>query len=148
VAVVRPLELQPIADPADPDDWRPNSRWALAADPDAALAVVIEEIAPGDRIPLHRHTIDEVLIYESGEGEVVLGETRETVSAGSIAFVPAGVAHSTINSGRDAIRVRAIFPSSVIDIEYLERNPAPGTAGNPPQPPVAYDARTGDVTAA
>ena len=146
MAVVRPLELQPIADTADPDDWRPNSRWAFAADPEAALAVVVEEIAPGDRIPLHRHTIDEVLIYESGEGEVVLGDTRENVSAGSIAFVPAGVAHATVNTGRDAIRVRAVFPSHLIDIQYRERNPAPGTEGDLPQPPVAYDARTGDLT--
>ena len=148
MAVVRPLELQPIADPSDPDDWRPNSRWTLASDPEAALAVVVEEIAPGDRIPLHRHAIDEVLIYESGAGEVVLGETREAVAAGAIAFVPAGVAHATINTGKDAIRLRAVFPSHVIDIEYLERNAAPGTEGDAPQPRVAYDARTGEIVEA
>ena len=146
MAVVREIELEPITDPADPDDWRPNSRWALVSDDGTSLAVVVEEIAPGDRIPLHRHTIDEALIYESGEGELLLGGTREHVGAGSIAFVPAGTAHSTINTGRDTIRVRAVFPSHIVDIEYLERNPAPGTESDAPQPPVAYDARTGAVT--
>jgi quercetin dioxygenase-like cupin family protein len=145
VSVVRSLELVPIADPADPDDWRPRSRWGLVSDPDASLAVIVEEIAPGDRIPLHRHEVDEVLIYESGAGEIVLGTTHERVVAGSIAFVPARTPHSTINTGDDVVRVRAVFPSHVIDIEYLERNPAPGTEEDPPQPPVAYDARAGAI---
>ena len=142
---MRGVELEAITDPCDPDDWRPDSRWALASDRDVALAVVIEELGPGDRIPLHRHTIDEVLIFESGHGEFVLGDTHEPVEAGSIAFVPAGAPHSTINPGPDPLQLRAVFPSHVIDIEYLERNAAPGTEGDAPQPPTAYDARTGAV---
>ena len=146
MAVIQEVRLDPIADVGDPDDWRPDSRWALVADPDASLAVIVEEIAPADRIPLHRHTIDEVLLYESGSGEVVLGDERQLVRAGSIAFVPAGVAHATVNTGEEPLRMRAVFPSHVVDIEYLERNPAPGTDDAPPQPPLAYDARTGQVT--
>ena len=146
MAVIQDVRLDPIANPGDPDDWRPNSRWALVTDPGASLAVIIEEVAPADKIPLHRHTIDEVLLYESGSGEIVIGDERRPVSAGSIAFVPAGLAHATVNTGDEPLRLRAVFPSHVIDIEYLERNPAPGTGDAPPQPPLAYDARTGDVT--
>jgi len=145
--IVRP-ELEPIVDPNDPDDWRPRSRWALAADPDVGLTVILEEIAPGDRIPLHRHRIDEVLVYDGGRGEVVLGETHHEVGAGSVAFVAAGTPHGTINTGSESLRVRAFFATCLIDIEYLERNAAPGTEGDAPQPPVVYDARTGEVTAA
>ena len=146
MGVVDPLELQPLADPGDPDDWRPNSRWALASDPRASLAVIAEEIAPGDRIPLHRHQIDEVLLYHSGTAEVRIGEDTFAVGAGSIAFVPAGEPHGTTNTGDDPVRLQAVFPSHAIDIEYLERNPAPGSEGNPPQAPVSYDARTGEIT--
>ena len=146
MAVIQEVRLDPVADVGDPDDWRPNSRWALLADAEASLAVIIEEVAPADRIPLHRHTIDEVLLYEAGSGEIVLGDERQLVRAGSIAFVPAGVAHATVNTGDEPLRVRAVFPSHVIDIEYLDRNPAPGTDDAPPQPPVTYDARTGHVT--
>lgn len=146
MGVVDPLELQPLADQRDPDDWRPRSRWALASDQRASLAVIAEEIAPGDRIPLHRHRIDEVLLYHSGAAEVRIGEETFAVGAGSIAFVPAGEPHGTTNTGDEPVRVHAVFPSHAIDIEYLERNPAPGSESDPPQPPVSYDARTGAIT--
>jgi hypothetical protein len=32
--------------------------------------VIIEEIGVADAIPLHRHRIDEVLLYEAGDAEV------------------------------------------------------------------------------
>jgi len=34
-----------------------------------------------------------------------------------------------------------MFPSEVIGIEYLERNPAPGTESESPQPPASLDVR-------
>ena len=146
MGVVDSLELQPLADPADPDDWRPNSRWALASDPRASLAVVAEEIAPGDRIPLHRHRIDEVLLFQSGQAEIRIGEQTFGVGAGAIAFVPAGELHGTTNVGNEPVRLQAVFPSHAIDIEYLGRNPAPGTEEDPPQPAITYDTRTGEIT--
>ena len=146
MGVVDPLELQPLTDPADPDDWRPSSRWAFASDPGASLAAFVEEIAPGDRIPLHRHRIDEVIFYESGSAEVRIVDQLSRVGPGSIAFIPAGEPHGTTNIGEEPVQIRAVFPSHVVDIEYLERNPAPGTDGAPPQPPVSYDTRTGEIT--
>ncbi len=141
----RDLELQPLADPDDPDDWRPSSRWAFVTNEKADVAVIVEEIAVGDTIPLHRHQIDEVIAFQAGEGEVrVDGETHE-VRAGDLVIVPAGAAHGTKNIGGEAIRICAFFPSHRIDIEYLERNPAPGTEGNEPQPPVVFDTRTGGI---
>ena len=72
----RDLELRPLADPDDPDDWRPSSRWAFVTNEKADVAVIVEEIAVGDTIPLHRHQIDEVIAFQAGKGEVrVDGET-------------------------------------------------------------------------
>jgi quercetin dioxygenase-like cupin family protein len=107
--------------------------------------VIVEEIAPGDRIPLHRHRIDEVLLYHSGKAEVRIGEETYSVVAGSIAFVPAGEPHSTTNVGDEPVHLQAVFPSHAIDLEYLERNPAPGTEGDPPQSAITYDVRTGEI---
>jgi hypothetical protein len=45
-----------------------------------------------EAIPLHTHTVDEVVIVDEGVGEAQLGDDREEVSAGSVVFVPAGVA--------------------------------------------------------
>jgi quercetin dioxygenase-like cupin family protein len=141
----RDFDLQPIADDGDPDDWRPNSRWALVNDPRADLAVIVEELAVGDAIPLHRHRIDEVLFYDSGEAEVRVGGEVYDVRGGDIVFVPAGEPHGTRNVGSDVVRVRAVFPCHRVDMTYLERNPAPGTEGVPPQPGVVWDTRTGAV---
>ena len=60
-------------------------------------------------------------------------------------IIPSGAAHGTKNIGGEAVRICALFPSHRIDIEYLERNPAPGTEGNEPQPPVVFDTRTGGI---
>ena len=38
-------------------------------------------------------------------------------------------------------RIHAVFPTEVLAIEYLERNPKPGTEGDPPSPPWWVDVR-------
>ena len=119
--------------------------WALVSDERAELAVILEEIAPGEGIPLHRHRIDEVLFYESGDAEVRVDADTYRVAAGDVVIVPAGAAHGTRNVGTDVVRLHAVFPSHRIDIAYLERNPAPGTEGDPPQAPAMWDSRTGRV---
>ena len=40
------------------------------------------------------------------------------------------------------VRIHAMFPSEQIGIRYLERNPAPGTEGEPPQPAFTIDVRS------
>jgi quercetin dioxygenase-like cupin family protein len=107
--------------------------------------VIVEEIAPSEAIPLHQHRIDEVLFYESGDAEVRVDDETFRVGAGDIVIVPAGAAHGTRNVGTGVVRLHAVFPSHRIDITYLERNPAPGTEGDAPQPPAVWDTRTGEV---
>jgi quercetin dioxygenase-like cupin family protein len=120
VPLHRDVEFCPLADAGDPDDWRPESVWGLIADERADVAVILEEIAVGDAIPLHRHQIDEVLLYDQGDAEVRIdGETYD-VQAGDIVIVPAGAAHGTRNVGEDIVRLRAVFPSHRIDIAYID----------------------------
>ncbi len=90
-------ELKPLTDPGDPDDWRPNSIWALVADVRADMAVIVEEIGAGDAIPLHRHRIDEVLLYHSGQAEVRVDEDTYDVRTGDVVVVPRArsTAHGT-----------------------------------------------------
>ena len=142
-----PPELTPIADAGDPDDYRPRSRWALVADAAVEMAAIVEEIAPGEAIPLHTHTIDEVVFVEAGSGTYRLGGETRRVGAGAIVLIPSGTPHALANDGGELLRMRAVFPSTAIDIRYLKRNPAPGTESEPPQPPVRYDALSGEVDA-
>lgn len=133
----------------DPDDHRPDTRWALLVDPGDAhgrvgsLAIIREEIAVGDRIPLHTHDVDEAITILDGEAETRLGDDRRRVGAGAVIFVPAGTPHGTVNPGASPLHIHAVFPATTIEIAMLERNPAPGTEGDAPRRS-RYDLRTGD----
>jgi mannose-6-phosphate isomerase-like protein (cupin superfamily) len=144
VSLHRDLELRPFTDPGDPDDWRPASDWALVGDPAADMAVIVEQVGVGDAIPLHRHRIDEVILDVSGDAEARDGDARYEVRGGDIVVIPAGSVHGTRNTGREVVKLHAVFPRARIDIEYIDRNPAPGTEDDP-RAAVAWDTRTGTV---
>lgn len=132
----------------DSDDHRPNTTWRLAVDPGthgrvAELSFLEERCAPGDRIPLHRHDVDEVVIVLDGTGAYTLGEEVNPVARGDVVFIPAGVAHGTANTGDAALHVHAVFPARKVLMEMIERNPAPGTEGQPAMT-TRYDFATGE----
>ena len=53
------------------------------------MTVVTEDMAPGDRIPTHRHPhADELLFILSGTGRVTLGDKVQVAQAGAIVFIP------------------------------------------------------------
>ncbi len=144
MAIIDTRHYEPLID--DPDDYRPNSEFALLADPERpdgtfvkGMSALFETCAPGDRIPLHTHPIEEIIVIEEGAAEVFLGDERRTVSAGAVVFIPTGVAHGMRNAGEANLRLHAVFASATITLEYLERNPAPGTESDPPQPPLSID---------
>jgi len=148
MGIVTERAYRPIVDDGDPDDYRPNSSIAMVLDPTRpdgqyvnGLMVLFERMAPGDRIPLHVHTIEELIIIDEGCAEVTLDQERRTVGAGSVVFIPAGVPHGTRNLGADVLLMHAVFPSHLLSIQYLDRNPAPGTEANAPQLPITYDMR-------
>jgi quercetin dioxygenase-like cupin family protein len=133
----------------DPDDHRPASRWGLKVDPGddrgrvETLAIITEEIAPGDGIPLHTHDVDEAITILDGTADTRLGHEARRVGPGTVIFIPAGVAHGTANAGTEPLRIHAVFPATSIEIAMLERNPAPGTEADLPRRS-RYDLRTGD----
>lgn len=148
MTIVEDREYRPLADEDDPDDYRPDSELAVVIDPSGVegdfvdgMAVFFERIAPGDRIPLHQHTIPEVLFVDEGRIEATIGDERRTVGPGATVFVPARAPHGFRNIGDGTAKIHAVFPDTEISIRYLERNPAPGTEGDPPGPPLLYDIR-------
>jgi quercetin dioxygenase-like cupin family protein len=130
----------------DPDDYRPNSKGAFLADPVVDgqsrvddITFVSEMIAPGDRIPRHHHPSSEVLVVHEGNPEVSLGDERRVVGPGAVIFIPARVAHGMTNRTAEPVRIYAMFPTQQLGIQYLERNPAPGTEQDSPQPEFTLD---------
>ena len=146
MGIVTPGPLTPMV--GDPDDHRPRTSWRLAVDPGtgrrtANLSFLEERCAVGDRIPLHRHDVDEVVIVIAGEGRYILDGDHHEVTSGHVVFIPAGTSHGTVNSGTDVLHLHAVFPARRVRMEMLDRNPAPGTEGDPPMTTV-YDFATGD----
>jgi quercetin dioxygenase-like cupin family protein len=149
MAIVDGYEFEAMV--GDPDDHRPETRWALLVDPGGpdgrveGFSVITERIAPGDRIPVHVHRDDELVIVH-GRGRYRLGEDERDVADGAVVFVPAGTPHGLTNPGPDPLPIEGIFATPEIWMRYLERNPAPGTERDDPQHGATYNVRTGEVT--
>lgn len=148
MGIVEDRDYRPLAYEDDPDDYRPDSELAMVIDPASGdgeivedLTVFCERIAPGDRIPLHQHTVTEVLFVDAGRIEATVGDETKTVERGTTIFIPPRVSHGFRNVGDGVAEIHAVFPAREIDIRYLERNPAPGTEDDPPGAPVAFDVR-------
>lgn len=148
MAIVDQFNFFPLDMFEDPDDYRPKSKLAFVVDPGddqngsvENMTVFKEQIGVGDKIPLHQHSIDEILVVSKGSIEVSLGNSKQKVNDGAVVFIPAKVKHGFKNIGDDIANIVAVFPSREVDINYLERNPAPGTEGQKPGDPVAIDIR-------
>lgn len=76
------------------------------------------------------HRQDEVYVVISGEAVLVIAEARHPVSAGSIAYVPAGAPHRFAEVSSD-LRVVVVFAPPEGDGQA-----ASGRAGLDPHPPV------------
>ena len=131
----------------DPDDYRPKSSWLLQVDPDGRtdLSVIRERIGVGDRIPRHWHDVDEVVLYERGNGRVHLDGVDTDVRPGSTVFIPAGAVHGTVNTGDEPLEIRAVYPAVEVRMDLVERNPMPGTESDPPHAS-RYNMTTGEFT--
>ena len=137
MAIVSSFDYAPF-DESDPDDFRPNSHWALLVDPGRSSDVhvddttlIIEEIAPCDR-PLHTHPISEVIVIQEGSPEVTLGDGRQQVGPGTVVFIPAGTPHATRNAGTSPIRIHAMFPSERMASSTSNAIPHPGPSPTRP----------------
>jgi quercetin dioxygenase-like cupin family protein len=148
VSIVEGYRFEPMV--GDPDDHRPDTRWALLIDPGGPdgrvdrFAVIAERIAPGDRIPLHIHRDDELVIVH-GSGRYRLGDEERDVHDGAVVFIPAGTPHGITNTGSAALPIEGVFATTRIWLRYLERNAAPGTEDQQPRS-ATYDLRTGETS--
>ena len=141
MAIRSRLNFRPCVDDEDPDDFRPRSQWAAASDPRTDLVVTVDKVALGDRVPLHTHPVDEVIVVTGGASRVQVGDEVAVVQPGAVLFAPRGTPHGGAPI-EDEVTFFGFFATPTIETQYLERNPAPGTEGQPPQSAVVFDVRT------
>src|SRR5262249_41928857 len=69
------------------------------------MTVVTEDMAPGDKIPVHRHPhADELILIQSGTGKVTLGDEVQFVHGGAIVFIPRNTWIGMENVGNDHLK--------------------------------------------
>jgi len=94
----------------------PINRFTGAAD----TAVVYFEVQPGDYLPTHTDSAEEILYIVAGEGEARLGDERGRVRAGDLAVIPAMVPHGIANTGDEPLKVVGFFCESEIVSTFAE----------------------------
>ena len=83
-------------------------------------AVVYFEVQPGDYLPTHTDSAEEVLYIVAGEGEARVGDERGRVRAGDLAVIPEMVPHGIANTGQETLKVVGFFCESEITSTFAE----------------------------
>ena len=74
-----------------------------------STAAVYFEIEPGNQLPTHTDSSEELLMILEGEAEVTVGDEQARASGGDVALVPSMVPHSLRNVGDENVRVIGFF---------------------------------------
>jgi mannose-6-phosphate isomerase-like protein (cupin superfamily) len=73
-----------------------------------------QTVAPGVATPPHRHDCEEVVLVESGRGEVRLDDSVVEFGPDSTLVLPAGRDHQIVNTGDAPLRLLAVFPCTPV----------------------------------
>jgi mannose-6-phosphate isomerase-like protein (cupin superfamily) len=109
-------------------DATTERQFRIVADPETGLRSATHFVGyiPTARAPDHFHTYDEVIYILDGEGAFHSGGTSRPVGAGSCIELPARTVHCLENTGRDMMRLVAVFrpPGSPAAAYYPDGTPA------------------------
>jgi quercetin dioxygenase-like cupin family protein len=81
-------------------------------------AVGYFEVEPGNALPAHTDSAEEILLCLEGRVEITLGNERSQISAGDMALVPAMVPHALRNGGTETVRVVGFFSRVVVETTF------------------------------
>ena len=78
-------------------------------------------VIAGATVPMHKHTVEEIIVCLSGTAECSLsGETPQKYQTGSVIIIPPNTPHTIRNIGTGLLRQLAFFPSGSMETEWLE----------------------------
>jgi mannose-6-phosphate isomerase-like protein (cupin superfamily) len=77
-------------------------------------------LQPDDEVLPHTHTVEEVLLFTAGSGEVRIGNESCAVHAGVTIHIPAGEVHGFRNTGQDELRLYVLFPGNEFAATKIE----------------------------
>ena len=80
------------------------------------LSVWRQAMAPGGCTPPHAHACEEVVMCDSGRGEVHIGGAVHPFRAGQTIVLPAGVPHQIFSTGDEPLVTTAVFPRNPVPV--------------------------------
>jgi quercetin dioxygenase-like cupin family protein len=115
------LELGEAWIASDPDRGRVHPAFPINEHTGAAgSGVVYFHVEPGQYLPTHTDSPEEVLYIVAGTGEAHVGDERAVVSAGDLAVIPSMVPHGIRNIGTETLKVVGFFNSAHIVSTFEE----------------------------
>jgi quercetin dioxygenase-like cupin family protein len=111
----------------------PINKTAGSAD----SAVVYFEVQPGDYLPTHTDSAEEILYIVAGTGEAHVGDERGVVSKGDLAVIPAMAPHGIRNVGDETLKVVGFFSEAAIHSAFEEPLYPIGERDLPEMAPIA-----------
>ena len=80
------------------------------------LSVWRQSMAPGGCTPPHTHEVEELVMCESGRGEIHIAGEVHAFRAGQSIVLPAGVPHQIFNTGEEPLVSTAVFPQTPVAV--------------------------------
>ncbi len=89
----------------------------------AHLSLWRQTMAPGAATPPHRHDCEEVVLIESGSGELHLGGKTLAFGPDSTLVIPRNVDHQIFNTGTEPIVCVAAFAATPVVVVLPDGQP-------------------------
>lgn len=106
------------------------------------FAMIVQEMAPGSRVPIHLHEReDEIIFIQRGSGRASIADQNVVLKPGSTLFVPQGTWHGGENTGGETLVWVAIYSPSGFEGYFREIGTTPGGAAPGPLTPDEREAR-------
>lgn len=91
----------------------------------ASLSVWRQRMEPGAATPPHSHDCEEVVIVESGTGEVHVDGRVHAFGPGTTLVIPPNVVHQIFSTGDEPLVTTAAFSATPVGVFLLDGAPLP-----------------------
>ena len=99
----------------------PGGRSFVGADHGGVpISLFLVDVRPGSGPRLHRHSLPEIFVIDTGQATFQIDDSRLAAHAGDILIAPAGSAHRFTSTGEDQLRLTAIHTASTMETDWLE----------------------------
>jgi len=98
-----------------------HATWAGSAQGLEQLSLWRQSLAPGAATPAHSHDCDEVVICESGQGTVRIGDQNHAFGARSTLILRRDQLHQIINTGAAPLEILGVFGATPVNVFLADK---------------------------